>query len=226
MEVESSEASPGRPRDPRIDARIQEATLQVLDATGYNDLTIGEVARLAGVPRSAVYRRWPDKRHLVLDALAETVGLNPTPDTGDLRQDLIIGIGTVRAALADTQLGGILPALMADLAHNPELRSRCLAEIFTARRASTATTLAHAIERAEIRPDIDMEYVLDALAAPLYFRATFQHAPIDDHLVEVTVDSVLAAIRTVPPTPPPGDPVVVTISADSREGPPAGPPLP
>jgi AcrR family transcriptional regulator len=226
MKARSSEAGAGRPRDPQIDARIREATLHVLDAAGYNGLTIGEVARIAGGPRSAVYRRWPDKRHLVLDTLAETVGLNPTPDTGNLRQDLIIGIGTVRAALADTQFGGILPALVADLSHNPELRSRFLTEIFSTRRASTAAMLAHAIERSEIRPDIDMEYVLDALAAPLYFRAIFQHAPIDDHLVELTVDSVLAAIRTIPPTPPPADPVVVPLAADPGEQLPEGPPLP
>jgi AcrR family transcriptional regulator len=193
---------PGRPRDSRIDAGIRAATLQVLDSAGYADLTIGEVARIAGVPRSSLYRRWPDKRHLVLDSLAETIGVDPTPDTGDLRHDLIVGIGTIRAALAGTLFGGILPALVADLAHDSDLHARFLAEIFSTRRASTAGVLTHAIERGEIRRDLDMEYVLDALAAPLYFRAIFRHAPIDDYLVELTVDSVLAGIREPSPAPP------------------------
>jgi AcrR family transcriptional regulator len=192
----ASGPSSGRPRDPRIDAGIRRATLEVLDASGYADLTIGEVSRIAGVPRSAVYRRWPDKRHLVLDTLAETVGLTPTPDTGDLRQDLIAGIDTIRAALADTLFGRILPALVADLAHDPELRSQFLADIFTTRRATTAATLANAIARGEIHADLDMEYVLDALAAPLYYRAIFHHAPIDHRLVELTVDNVLAGLRS------------------------------
>ncbi|MGA8113134.1 MAG: TetR/AcrR family transcriptional regulator [Actinocatenispora sp.] len=196
MTGRASATNPGRPRDPRIDAAVRAATLRVLDSVGYGDLGIGEVARVAGVPRSAVYRRWPDKRHLVLDALAETVGLEPTPDTGDLRQDLLAGIGTIRTALADTLFGRVLPALVADLAHDPDLRTRFLTDIFTTRRASTAATLAHAIERGEIRADLDMEYVLDALAAPLYYRALFQHAPVDGRLVELTVDNVLAAIRT------------------------------
>ena len=150
--------------------------------------------RRGGGLRSAIYRRWPSKRHLVVDSLAATIGVHPTPDSGDLRRDLIAGIDTVRQALAGTLFGRILPALLADLTQDPKLRDRFLAEIFVARRNTTATALRAAIDRGEVRADLDMEYVLDALAAPLYFRALFQHASIDKRLVELSVDSVLKAI--------------------------------
>ena len=196
----STPVGAGRPRDPRIDAAVREATLRLLDRDGYAELSIGQVARTAGVPRSAIYRRWPSKRHLVLDALAETIGVHPTPSSGDLRRDLVAGIDTIRQALAGSLFGRILPAFLADLTEDSELREQFLTEIFIARRQTTATALRAAVDRGELRDDLDMEYVLDALAAPLYFRALFRHARIDKRLVELTVDSVLKAIVVAAPT--------------------------
>ncbi|MBP8534622.1 TetR/AcrR family transcriptional regulator [Streptomyces sp. MK37H] len=181
----------GRRRDPRIDEDVLTATLTLLDEKGYVPLSIGEVARRADVHRPAIYRRWPSKQHLVVDALASTIGVEPTPDTGDLRQDLITGISTITDALNHTVLGRVLPALIADLADDGPLRQRFLDVVFHARRATTARTLEHAMARGEARTDIDLDFVLDALAAPLYFRALFLHLPLDRTLVERTVDMVL-----------------------------------
>lgn len=186
----------GRPRDPHIDATVRAATLDLLARVGYANLTIGAVARAAGVTRPALYRRWPSKRHLVIATIMATIGLEPTPNTGDLRNDLLSGINTIKTALAGTPFGQALPALIADLSHAEDLREPFLRDIFAARRATTAAALAAAIECGAVRADIDMEFVLDALAAPLYYRAFFGHGPIDDTLVEQTVDMVLAAITT------------------------------
>ncbi|HWN36429.1 MAG TPA: TetR-like C-terminal domain-containing protein [Pseudonocardia sp.] len=68
--------------------------------------------------------------------------------------------------------------------------------IFHARRATTEATLRAAMARGEVRQDLDLEFVLDVLAAPAYFRQLFGHAPVDRRLVEQTVDLVLAAIGT------------------------------
>ena len=83
-----------RTKDARIDDAILAATIELLDEIGYQTLTIGAVASRAGVHRPAVYRRWASKRHLVVDAVASQMGVAPTPDTGDLRADLIAGIAT------------------------------------------------------------------------------------------------------------------------------------
>lgn len=76
------------------------------------------------------------------------------------------------------------------------LQTQFFDRVFHPRRATTRATLQHAIDRGEVRPDIDMEFVLDALAAPIYFRALFQHAAVDRQLFESTVDLVLAGITT------------------------------
>jgi len=185
---------PGRARDDRIDAAVLAATTALLDEVGYADLTIGQVAMRSGQHRPAIYRRWPSKRHLVVDAVAGMLGLDPTPDTGDLRADLITGMRTVLTALRQTSLGRILPALVADLAADQELATRFLDTVFTPRRRTTATRLATAVERGELPPIGDLGFVLDALAAPIYYRALFRHLPLDDALAEQTVDAALAAL--------------------------------
>lgn len=192
---------PGRARDDRIDEAVLAATTALLDEVGYADLTIGQVAARSGRHRPAIYRRWPSKRHLVVDAVAGMLGLDATPDTGDLRADLITGVRTVLSALRQTSLGRILPALVADLAADPELATRFLSTVFTPRRQTTATRLATAVERGELPPIGDLGFVLDALAAPVYYRALFRHLPLDDALAEQTVDAVLAALAERPSPP-------------------------
>lgn len=186
----------GRQRDPEIDAAVIAATLQVLDEVGYAKLSIGAVAKQAKVYRPAIYRRWPTKQHLVTDAIASTIGVTPTPNTGDLRADLISGIATIAAGFADPALGHVLLPVIADLPGDPGLRTRFFDRVFRPRRDTTRTTLEHAIERGLVKPDVDMEFVLDALAAPIYFRALFQHAALDQKLIDETVDLVLAGITT------------------------------
>lgn len=186
----------GRRRDPEIDAAVIAATLQVLGEVGYAKLSIGAVAHRARVYRPAIYRRWPTKQHLVTDAIASTIGVTPTPDTGDLRADLIAGVATIAAGFADPALGHVLLPVIADLPADPGLRTQFLQRVFRPRRDTTRATLGHAIERGQVKPTIDMEFVLDALAAPIYFRALFRHAALDQKLIDDTVDLVLAGITT------------------------------
>ena len=80
---------PGRPRDVGADDAIMDAVVEILTEVGFRGLTIDAVAHRAGVGKATIYRRWPGKEQLVLDALtAERVPV-PEPDTGSLRDDLL-----------------------------------------------------------------------------------------------------------------------------------------
>ncbi len=183
-----------RARDDRIDDAVIAATLELLAQKGYAGLSIGSVASMAGIHRPAIYRRWPSKRHLIVDVVVGQMGIHPTPDTGDLRADLIAGITTVVVGLKDTVVGSVLPALVADLAADPELAGAFRESFFEPRRNSTAAVLESARARGEIREEFDLEFVLDALAAPVYYRALFRHLPLDVHLAEQAVDAVLLTL--------------------------------
>ncbi|MBB5913767.1 AcrR family transcriptional regulator [Nocardia transvalensis] len=202
-----------RTRDARIDDAILAAAVDLLGEVGYQRLTMGSVATRAGVHRPAVYRRWPSKRHLVVEAVARDLGLTPTPDTGDLRDDLVSGMSTLVRALSGTALGRALPALVADLASDPELAADFRRRVFEPRRETTAAALRSAMARGEVDSGIDMDFVLDALAAPLYYRVLFGHLPLTDHLAEQSVDTVLAIIGNDLDTP----------AVERRPGSPAGP---
>lgn len=183
-----------RTRDDRIDDAVIAAAVELLAEKGYAELSIGSVASRAGVHRPAMYRRWPSKRHLVVDVVVRQIGTHPTPDTGDLRADLIAGITTLIVGLGDTVVGGILPALVADLAADPELARDFRLAFFEPRRDSTAAVLESASARGEICDDFDLNFVLDALAAPAYYRALFRHLPLDVRLAEQSVDAVLLTL--------------------------------
>ncbi|MFJ2609226.1 TetR/AcrR family transcriptional regulator [Streptomyces sp. NPDC091279] len=185
----------GRKKDPQIDAAVLRATLELLAETGYAATTISQVAARVGVYRPAIYRRWPSKQHLVAEALASALGPEPTPDTGDLRADLRAGVGTLVDALTSTSLSRVLPALVADLAQQPELRREFLDSVFRSRRSSTARRLRAAADRGDIRADFDMEFVLDALAAPVYYRALFGHGPVTQEVTGQSVDLVLTFLE-------------------------------
>jgi AcrR family transcriptional regulator len=183
----------GRPRDPQIDATVLEATLAVLDETGYGQLTIEEVARRAGATKPAIYRRWPTRQHLALAALAVRLGDSPVPDTGCTLCDLGEGIGVFLAAFREIR-PGVLGALFADCARVPELRDAFLATLFDPPREAVGQMLEHAVARGDLRADVDRGLVLDMLSSVVHYRALFGHAPITDVEVERAVEVLLSGI--------------------------------
>src|SRR5690606_11766387 len=184
---------PGRPRDPHIDAAVLEATLAVLDETGYGRLTIEEVARRAGATKPAIYRRWPTRQHLALAALASRLGDSPVPDTGCTLCDLGEGIHVFLAAFRRIR-PGVLAALFADCATVPELRDAFVTTLFEPPRTAVGQMLERAVARGDLRADIDRELVLDMLSSLVHYRALFGHAPLSDEEVEHAVEALLSGV--------------------------------
>jgi AcrR family transcriptional regulator len=186
----------GRPRDERIDQAVIEATAKLLKEVGYAKLTFEAVAARASTSKPALRRRWPSRAHLAVDTLAAIVGTAPTPDTGCTRCDLVEGIGNLGAAYPAKIGRTVLPALVADLADDPELDRIFLERYFHPRRATTAAALRRGIERGDIVPDADIDLLLDLLGATVYYRVLFGHLPVDHDVAERIVDTVLKGVAT------------------------------
>ncbi len=186
----------GRPRDHRIDAAVQAAALAILNERGYTGLTLEEVATRAGTNTPALRRRWRSRQHLIVNTLLSQLGSAPTPDTGCTRCDLVAGIGTLSQAFSTTIGRRVLPALVADLGDEPELEAEFFGKLFHPRRASTAAALRRGIDRGDIRPDADLDLLLDMLAATAYYRVLFGHLPITPTLATEVVEVVLAGVAT------------------------------
>jgi AcrR family transcriptional regulator len=184
----------GRPRDERIDSEVAAAVLGALKSGGYRAVTIEGIARQVGRARSSLYRRWASKDHLVAYAVVSEMGDNPAADTGRIRGDLEAAVGTLLRAFMGP-LGAALAGLASDMAQDPALSAIIRREVLAPRRKSMREALERAQARGEVRPDYDVELVLDMLTGPFYFRTLFGHAPITRHTAQLVVDYVLRVIE-------------------------------
>ena len=185
----------GRPRDPQIDAAVLNATLAVLDESGYGRLTLEEVARHAGTTKPAIYRRWSNRQRLVLAALALRLGDAAAPDTGctlcDLDECLKLFVAAFRRMPPD-----VIGPLFADCAGDRELRSAFMSTLFDPPRAAAKQTLDRAHARGDLRADVDRDLVLDVIGSLVHYRTLFGHAPTTDEEIERAVEALLQGIAT------------------------------
>jgi AcrR family transcriptional regulator len=196
----------GRPRDPRLDAAIVDATLQLLSEGGYNALTMEAVATLAGVGKATLYRRWSGKEQLVVDAVAT---LSETPEVvegASVRDELVARLEAVRRKSDSSLAGKIFPRLVSAGADNPELLRSYRAQVLAPRRAAFVSALRRGVEQGLVRPDVDLDHAVDLLIGPMAYRNLIRtEPPPGPELAARIVDDVLVALGPRPDlrrTPP------------------------
>ena len=183
----------GRPRDAQIDAAVLEATEEALDAHGYSGVVIEEVARRAGVSKTAVYRRWPNRRHLALAALADRLDRIEAPDTGctlcDLHECLVLITNAFR------RLGtGTLAQLIAEGADDPELREQLTEIVLEPPRRAVHRSLFAARGRGDLRDDVDLPLTVDALSSLVFYRLLLGDDPMNPQQIEAVVITLLRGV--------------------------------
>jgi AcrR family transcriptional regulator len=188
----------GRPRDTALDAAIANAVESVLLSDGYGAVNIDRVAKLAGTTRAAIYRRAKTPSELIIGLLVSRFGIDPAPDSGNLRRDLQLLQELQRRFFADPVVQAALAGLLSDFASITEVGAEFYERFMAPRRASVATMLARAAERGEIKPVQHSGVVSDLLTGPLLLRAVLPvMGPIDDTLLEATVEAGLNACTPV-----------------------------
>lgn len=186
---------PGRPRSAEADRAILRAAVDLLADEGYGGVTMEGVAARAGVGKATVYRRWASKSALVVDAVTACRDSGcQAPDTGSARDDLLAFVRGFRDVLRTSDAGRVMPALVAELAHNAELAATFREGFVAPRRARIFETLRRGIERGEVRPDVDPDLVADALVALLQHRFLITGMEIDDGLPERLLDMIWQGI--------------------------------
>jgi AcrR family transcriptional regulator len=172
------EARPGG-RSARVREAVLSATTAVLAEGGYERLSIETVAGRAGVHKTTVYRRWPTRAQLVVDALQERSERNvPVPDTGTFAGDLDALARSVVANIGSPEGAAMTRTIVAaglSTAEVAESATRFWAE----RLALTGVIVERAIARGELPPDTDGNLVIETLIGPLYVRLLLTGEPID-----------------------------------------------
>lgn len=178
-------------RSARVVGAVLAAALGEIVDTGYAHMTIDTVASRAGVHRTTVYRRWPTKEALVVDALlAHTEQAVRVPDTGSLSGDLRGVMLAVIANLTSEQGGALTRTIVAEAARTPAIRE--LARTFWQQRFSSMDeVLERAIGRGELPPEVDRPRLIESLIGPLYFRLLVSMDPPGEADVDRLLDVVL-----------------------------------
>jgi AcrR family transcriptional regulator len=186
-------------RSARVRQAVLDAALALLLERGYDGLSVAEVARVAEVAETTVYRRWPTKAELVTAAIGElAANENPLPDTGSLRGDLTTLLTQIVDLLRRPEIERLARASVA-VTGDDSGQAQARTAFYRMRTAGSAQVAVRAIERGELPAATDPEAVIEHLVAPAYVRLLLTGGRLDAALVTDCVQRTLAAFAAENP---------------------------
>lgn len=191
-----------RPRSEEARREVVAATADIIAAGGVDKLTIEEVAARSGVAKTTIYRHWPSRSALVVDAVRSCVEHLTTPDTGDLRRDLLALFSGMVKADMDGPIGRILPSVLQAAGRSPEL-ARLVSALGEERQVPIRDIVRRAQARGELPADLDLEVAVGCIMGPLLFRKFQLRQPVTDAYLTGCLDTAIAGLRASPPSPSP-----------------------
>ncbi|MFG1925950.1 TetR/AcrR family transcriptional regulator [Cryptosporangium sp. NPDC048952] len=160
-------------------AAVLEAADDLLAEKGFAGVTIEGIAARAGVAKQTIYRWWPSKVEILLDALGSDMvtALEPV-DSGDLSGDLRRYLRRLARFLTGSDPGAVLRALVGQAQHDPDLAARLRVEHLQPQREREAVMLREAIARGELPAGFDVDLALDRLVGAVYYRVLVTGEPV------------------------------------------------
>jgi AcrR family transcriptional regulator len=184
----------GRPLDVSRDADILDVTLDVLAEVGFDGMTVDMVAARAKAGKATLYRRWPSKTELVIDAVAcmknGDIDFDHLPDTGTLRGDLVSMIKAPGIRDAEKKLK-IMAGLVSLLARNPDLADVAQESVIAPRAKLNRVFLQRAVDRGEISSETDIEMVANISTSMVTYRTLMLRKPVDREFLVRIIDKVI-----------------------------------
>lgn len=185
---ESVAVKGGRPRNPRTQQRILKAAAELVLEQGFKALSIDAIAGRAGVGRMTIYRRWPNKAAIVMDTFLERA----RPSTPFLPAETYIeSIGQQIRAAAKVfrgKDGTLLRTIFAEAQFDPELASAFREKWVIPNRKMALAYFEEGIKNGFLRPDIDLNSMIDLLYAPLYLQLQLGLTALSEAYVDKIFD--------------------------------------
>lgn len=189
------EKRPGRPRSDKSREAILDATRKMLMHTPLRDISIEAVAKRAGVGKTTIYRWWPHKAALVMEAFMAQPGLqNILPTTPDAGEALKVQLEKLIRQLRG-QNGRIVANIIAEAQAEPEAL-RLLNENFLNERVNNLRNHLQ-IGKSEglFNPQLDTEMAIDQLLGPVFYRLLTNPDALDDHFSGHYPEQVVNALK-------------------------------
>lgn len=160
----------GRPRDESVDSKVIESALGILNEEGMSGLTVDGITAKAGVSKASFYRRWDSKDELIVDLIASLVEVIEIPETGDIRRDLTTVVSGMRKFVSDTRAGEVFPWLVGEMARQSPIGIRYMTIVVAPRKAKIARLISNAVDKGDLRPDLDVDTAVDMIMSPIIVR--------------------------------------------------------
>ena len=196
-----AEATPrrsrGRPRQPATDAAILGATIDLLTEVGIGGTTTNAIVDRSGCSKATIYRRWPTRDALILDALRTAVQGRPADIevVVDLERELgstVHAAARRGAAVFDSQIvRAVFPTIVKELLAGSEIGEQFRTDVFVPIRVAAKARMLEAMERGEIDPSVDRDLVFDLIYGALMYRV-FVGETVDEAAVEALSDLVMS----------------------------------
>jgi AcrR family transcriptional regulator len=174
-------------RTAEVTQRVHDAIVELLVDGGVQSCTFSAVAERAGIERSTLYRRFPDRWQAIIDALMARAAADVMPELGD---SFAHDLRSVLLKVRDTLESPLGPAV---LAAGIELQSGAgdyPRAYFDRRMEQLAPMFDAAISRGELTPSVDAEALFSFAAGPIYFRKFIAGRPVEDAFIDQIVASV------------------------------------
>ena len=174
--------------------RVLSTTFELLGESGVGGLTVDEVARRSGVAKTTIYRHWPTREALVIDACSRISAEQEAPDTGSLEGDVTAILTTIAELLRTARWSTVLPSIVDIAERDPEFAD-IHSRIQHGHAAPLREVLQRAADRGELAPTADHAAMIAALLGPLFYRRWFSREPIDDRFITTIAGSVISGQR-------------------------------
>ena len=187
---------PQRRRGAALEDAIRAAAYAELAAVGYTAFSVEAVAARARTGKASIYRRWPTKQHLIMDALCEQL---PTPAQCGLAPDLDDSVTTADALrtvagnivrVVNSPAGDAIRAIKCEAVSDPELAQLIDARFQAPRREALLGILRRGVARGEVRPDAVTPVVADVMPAMITHRIILQREPLAEQDITAMIEQV------------------------------------
>jgi AcrR family transcriptional regulator len=187
---------PGRPRDEEARKRILASAARLLETKCVDDITVDAIAEHSGAGKATVYRWWPNKAAVLIEAFRERIASDlPFPDTGDFRKDVRQQLQNFTEIIYWGRRGKVFRSFIAGALADPEIANAFRELWIRPRRAEARKLFEKHIAQGTARAGLDPDLAVEILFSPLYYRLLTGYGEITpeylDHLVDVVMPALL-----------------------------------
>jgi len=201
MKIKSGASSP---TVPELDARVRRSkeavltvTHQMMSETGLSGVSIDEVSKRSGVAKTTIYRHWPSRADLLLEACSKLGGKTEAPDTGSFRGDIELLVKEFASRLRMAPAAKILPSIVDAAEHDAKIAKLLHAQVHAGIMAPLYEVIERARTKGEVSRDQNASHLIAHIAGPLVFRRWFSGEPLDETFIHAIVENAILAEQTV-----------------------------